>query len=49
MEMWRPMQGGIKVIRYGLTRDWVAGMRVVTGEGSINRLQCRIGQECDRI
>ena len=22
--------GGIKVIRYGLTRDWVAGMKVVT-------------------
>ncbi len=25
--------GGIKVIRYGLTRAWVAGLRVVTGAG----------------
>jgi FAD/FMN-containing dehydrogenase len=27
--------GGIKVIRYGLTRDWVAGLRVVTGAGEL--------------
>ena len=27
--------GGIKVIRYGLTRDWVAGLTVVTGTGEI--------------
>jgi glycolate oxidase subunit GlcD len=27
--------GGIKVIRYGLTRDWVAGMKVVTGKGDL--------------
>lgn len=27
--------GGIKVIRYGLTRDWVAGLKVVTGTGEI--------------
>lgn len=27
--------GGIKVIRYGLTRDWVAGLRVVTGRGEV--------------
>ncbi len=27
--------GGIKVIRYGLTRDWVAGLKVVTGSGEI--------------
>jgi FAD/FMN-containing dehydrogenase len=27
--------GGIKVIRYGLTRDWVAGLKVVTGAGEI--------------
>jgi glycolate oxidase subunit GlcD len=27
--------GGIKVIRYGLTRDWVAGLKVVTGQGDI--------------
>jgi len=33
--------GGIKVIRYGLTRDWVAGMRVVTGAGA--RLACNGG------
>ena len=25
--------GGIKVIRYGLTRDWVMGLKVVTGTG----------------
>ena len=30
--------GGIKVIRYGLTRDWVVGLTVVTGEGEILRL-----------
>ncbi len=29
--------GGIKVIRYGLTRDWVAGLTVVTGKGEIVR------------
>jgi len=27
--------GGIKVIRYGMSRDWVAGMKVVTGKGDI--------------
>ena len=27
--------GGIKVIRYGLTRDWVAGVTVVTGNGDV--------------
>jgi glycolate oxidase subunit GlcD len=27
--------GGIKVIRYGMTRDWVAGLRVVTGAGEV--------------
>lgn len=27
--------GGIKVIRYGLTRDWVAGLKVVTGAGDL--------------
>ncbi len=27
--------GGIKVVRYGLTRDWVAGLKVVTGAGEI--------------
>lgn len=30
--------GGIKVIRYGMTRDWVAGLTVVTGKGEILRL-----------
>lgn len=25
--------GGIKVIRYGMTRDWVSGLKVVTGAG----------------
>src|SRR5690606_20604749 len=27
--------GGIKVIKYGLTRDWVVGMKVVTGTGDV--------------
>lgn len=27
--------GGIKVIRYGMTRDWVAGLRAVTGTGEV--------------
>ncbi len=27
--------GGIKVLRYGLTRDWVAGLKVVTGSGEL--------------
>ena len=27
--------GGIKVIRYGMTRDWVAGLTVVTGKGDV--------------
>jgi FAD/FMN-containing dehydrogenase len=30
--------GGIKVIRYGMTRDWVAGLKVVTGSGDILEL-----------
>ena len=30
--------GGIKVIRYGLTRDWVMGMKVVTGNGDLLEL-----------
>ena len=33
--------GGIQVIRYGLTRDWVAGLRVVTGTGEL--LNCNAG------
>ncbi len=33
--------GGIKVIRYGLTRNWVAGMRIVTGAGVL--LACNQG------
>jgi len=33
--------GGIKVIRYGLTRDWVAGLTVVTGRGEV--LECNRG------
>jgi len=27
--------GGIKVIRHGMTRDWVAGLKVVTGNGEL--------------
>lgn len=30
--------GGIKVLRYGLMRDWVASLTVVTGEGEILNL-----------
>ena len=33
--------GGIKVIRYGLTRDWIAGLKVVTGTGAV--LDCNAG------
>ena len=33
--------GGIKVIRYGLTRDWIAGLKVVTGAGAV--LNCNNG------
>ena len=27
--------GGIKVIRHGMTRDWVAGLKLVTGTGEL--------------
>jgi FAD/FMN-containing dehydrogenase len=30
--------GGIKVVRYGLTRDWVIGLEVVTGTGEVLHL-----------
>jgi len=30
--------GGIKVVRYGLTRDWVIGLTVVTGAGDVLHL-----------
>ena len=30
--------GGIKVLRYGLTRDWIIGLEVVTGTGEILNL-----------
>ena len=30
--------GGIKVMRYGMTRNWVAGLTVVTGQGELLRL-----------
>jgi FAD/FMN-containing dehydrogenase len=30
--------GGIKVLRYGLTRDWVIGLEVVTGAGQVLQL-----------
>jgi glycolate oxidase subunit GlcD len=33
--------GGIKVIRYGMTRNWVAGLTVVTGNGEV--LSCGKG------
>ncbi len=30
--------GGIKVVRYGLTRDWIIGLEVVTGAGEVLHL-----------
>lgn len=30
--------GGIKVLRYGMTREWIAGMTVVTGAGDVLQL-----------
>ncbi len=30
--------GGIKVIKYGMTRDWVLGLKVVTGSGEVLEL-----------
>jgi glycolate oxidase subunit GlcD len=30
--------GGIKVIKYGMTRDWVLGLKVVTGKGDVLEL-----------
>jgi FAD/FMN-containing dehydrogenase len=30
--------GGIRVLRYGLTRDWVSGLKVVTGTGEVLEL-----------
>jgi glycolate oxidase subunit GlcD len=30
--------GGIKVLRYGLTRDWIGGLTVVTGTGEVMNL-----------
>ena len=33
--------GGVRVLRYGLTRDWVAGLRFVDGSG--NLVECNAG------
>ncbi|HLF31367.1 MAG TPA: FAD-binding oxidoreductase [Xanthomonadales bacterium] len=33
--------GGIRVLRYGMTRDWVSGLKVVTGRGEL--LDCNRG------
>ena len=30
--------GGIKVVRYGMTRDWIVGLKVVTGTGEVLNL-----------
>lgn len=30
--------GGVKVLRYGLTRDWIAGLTIVTGAGDVMHL-----------
>ncbi len=42
--------GGIRVLRYGLTRDWVTGLKVVTGEGEmldLNRGLIKNATGCD--
>jgi FAD/FMN-containing dehydrogenase len=33
--------GGIRVLRYGMTRDWITGLKVVTGRGEL--LDCNRG------
>jgi glycolate oxidase subunit GlcD len=33
--------GGIRVLRYGLTRDWVAGLKIIDGRGEL--LECNAG------
>jgi glycolate oxidase subunit GlcD len=33
--------GGIRVLRYGMTRDWVAGLKVIDGHGEM--LECNNG------
>jgi FAD/FMN-containing dehydrogenase len=33
--------GGIRVLRYGLTRDWVAGLKIIDGHGEL--LECNAG------
>ena len=33
--------GGIRVLRYGLTRDWVAGLKIVDGQGEL--IECNNG------
>lgn len=33
--------GGIRVLRYGMTREWVAGLKVVDGHGNV--LECNHG------
>jgi FAD/FMN-containing dehydrogenase len=33
--------GGIRVLRYGLTRDWVAGLKIIDGRGDL--LECNGG------
>jgi FAD/FMN-containing dehydrogenase len=33
--------GGIRVLRYGLTRDWVAGLKIIDGHGEL--LECNNG------
>ena len=36
--------GGIKVMRYGMTRQWVAGLTAVTGAGDIVRLNSSLSK-----
>src|SRR5699024_1469275 len=36
--------GGIKVIRYGMTREWVAGGKVVDGRGALHEFKRGLGE-----
>ena len=41
--------GGIKVIRYGMTRDQILGLTVVTGKGDILTLNGGMLKKCHRL
>ena len=41
--------GGINVIRYGMTREWVVGLKVVTGAGDILEFQSWLDKKQYRL